>query len=122
MLIGQGVLPGWTGDATVPCMLQVELIYDDDCPNVALARSNLERAFSLVGFSSRWIEHRVGEDSVPEHARGYGSPTVLVNGIDVAPVEQGAEACCRVYEAEGRFSKAPDAEQIAKALMGSLRT
>jgi hypothetical protein len=103
-------------------MPRVELVYDDECPNVVLARTNLQRAFSLAGLAPRWIEYRIGAEDVPEHARGYGSPTVLVDGIDVALVQSGAEACCRVYETEGRLLRAPNAELIAKALARALRT
>ena len=100
-------------------MPQVELVYDDECPNVTLARTNLRRAFSLAGLAPSWIEHRIDADGVPEHARGYGSPTVLVDHVDVALVQPGAEACCRVYEMDGRLTRAPDAELIAQALARS---
>jgi hypothetical protein len=33
---------------TIRRMPQVELLYDDECPNVALARANLHRAFSVM--------------------------------------------------------------------------
>ena len=101
-------------------MPQVELVYDDECPNVTLARTNLRHAFSLVGLTPSWVEHRIGADGVPAHARGYGSPTILVDGLDVALVQPGTEACCRIYENDGRFVPAPQAELIAQALGRSL--
>src|SRR5690349_23785865 len=51
------------------------LVYDDACPNVAQARSNLLAAFALLGLPPSWCEHRIGDPSAPVHTRGYGSPT-----------------------------------------------
>jgi mercuric ion transport protein len=99
--------------AAVP---QVELVYDVDCPNIALARANLLAAFSLAGLPPRWSEHRIGDPTIPPHARGYGSPTILVAGLDVAGTEPESEACCRIYAADGRASKAPSIELIAAAM------
>jgi mercuric ion transport protein len=79
--------------ASVP---QVELVYDVDCPNVELARANLLAAFSLAGIAPRWSEHRIGDPGTPAHTRGYGSPTILVAGADVAGTEPESEACCRI--------------------------
>ena len=95
---------------------KVELVYDVDCPNVALARANLLAAFSLAGIAPRWSEHRIGDPAVPAHARGYGSPTILVARVDVAGAGPESEACCRIYAADGRASKAPSIELITAAL------
>ena len=76
---------------------RVELIYDLDCPNVGEARTVLLQAFAQVGISPTWTEwNRKGPDS-PAYVRGYGSPTILVNGQDVPAQsraqEQTAVAC-----------------------------
>jgi hypothetical protein len=68
-------------------MATVDLVYDPDCPNVSLARTNLMRAFSRAGMQPQWSEHRIGDRNAPERVRGYGSPTVLVDGRDVAGFE-----------------------------------
>jgi hypothetical protein len=99
-------------------MPAVDLVYDTDCPNVPLARANLMHAFSGVGMTASWSEHRIGDPSAPEHVRGYGSPTILVDGRDVAGLGPGAETSCRLYEGAER---APSVEQIARALATSGR-
>lgn len=96
----------------------VELLYDDDCPNVELARSNIREAFALAELVPNWLERRIGDTSAA-HARGYGSPTVLIDGLDAAGMEVGTEACCRLYETAGRMTKAPSAALIAEALLRS---
>ena len=97
-------------------MAMVDLVYDADCPNVAAARANLMRAFSRAGLQPKWSEHRIGDPSAPEHTRGYGSPTVLVDGRDVAGLEPAAEVCCRIYMAATGSAQAPSVEQIAVAM------
>lgn len=94
-------------------MLAVDFIYDDDCPNAEAARSNLRTALVEVGLPASWSEHRIGDPAVPERARGYGSPTILVDGRDVAGVEPSAEQCCRVYVGAGGV---PPVEFIVRAL------
>ncbi len=69
--------------------MKVDLIYDADCPNVAAARSQLLAAFARAGRAARWSEWDRGRPDSPGYVRGYGSPTILVDGRDVA----GAEPC-----------------------------
>jgi mercuric ion transport protein len=97
-------------------MATVDLVYSTDCPNVSLARTNLLLAFARAGVKPKWSEHRIGDPEGPEHTRGYGSPTILINGRDVAGVLPSAESCCRVYEGAAGFAPAPASDQIAAAL------
>jgi hypothetical protein len=100
-------------------MPKVELFYDDECPNVELARSNLRQAFALAGLVPSWSEHRIGSPDAPTDVRGYGSPTVLIDSADVAGAAADTASCCRVYEVGGRMTKAPGVELIAEALRKS---
>ncbi len=77
--------------------VDVDFVYDRGCPNVKAARANLMRAFSRTGISARWREHQIGSPEAPAHVRGFGSPTILVDGADVAGHAPTAEACCRIY-------------------------
>jgi len=97
-------------------MATVDLVYSSDCPNVSLARVNLLLAFARAGVKPKWSEHHIGDPEAPAHTRGYGSPTVLVDGRDVAGLRPSAETCCRVYEGVAGSGHAPAAEQIAVAL------
>ncbi|MCB9558176.1 MAG: thioredoxin family protein [Deltaproteobacteria bacterium] len=94
-------------------MLVVDFIYDDDCPNVEAARRNLRDALLTCNLPERWTEHRIGDPGVPARARGFGSPTILVDGKDVAGAEASAERCCRVYPTGGGV---PSVELICAAL------
>lgn len=90
----------------------VDLAYDPDCPNLAAARENLAHAFALLGMEPDWHEHRISDPAAPSRVRGYGSPTILVDGRDVAGSPPEGEACCRLY----RGGRVPSVEAIASAL------
>jgi len=100
-------------------MPNVELIYDRDCPNVAEARAHLLKAFAGLGQTPRWTEHLIGDPDAPEYARGFGSPTILVDTRDVAGAAPAGETCCRLYEnEEGGLSRVPPVFRIAAAIAG----
>ena len=100
-------------------MATVDLIYASDCPNISLARTNLLLAFARAGVKPKWAEHRIGDPEAPEYTRGYGSPTILVEGRDVAGLPPSGELSCRVYESGVGSAHAPAVEQIATALTSS---
>jgi len=99
-------------------MPEVLLIYDSDCPNVSDCRTNLIKAFAASGEKPSWHEIDRSSDNALPHVRSFGSPTVLVNGSDVAgqqPVLDGAS--CRLYLTEdGEYVGVPSVEQIATSL------
>src|SRR5213593_1067551 len=97
--------------------LMVELVYDKDCPNVAATRTNLLRAFAEAGVSAKWTEWEESCPETPARLRGFGSPTVLIDGKDVAdaqPVE--GLASCRLYDGEDERRGVPPVKLIAIAL------
>lgn len=98
----------------------VALLYDADCPNVAHARSNLQAAFEMVGEPARWRELDRSRPDTPPEWKGFGSPTILVNGRDVAGDEPCSEGgSCRLYRTDdGSLARAPRVEQIAELLRG----
>lgn len=98
--------------------IRVELVYDRDCPNVDAARAVLRCAFAEIGVAPAWKEWDRKARDAPHYVRGYGSPTILVNGKDVAGVEPRAGAdCCRLYRSdEGGLCGVPLVAQIVAAM------
>jgi mercuric ion transport protein len=78
-------------------MTKVELLYFPDCPNVPAAREQLRRAFATLGLAPRWTEVDVTSENAPEHTRGYGSPSILVDGREVTGAQPGDGSSCRIY-------------------------
>lgn len=98
-------------------MPTVELIYDSDCPNVPRAREQLLRAFSQAGLTPRWQEWDRADAVAPAYAHSYGSPTILVDGSDVAGAAAADAACCRIYtNGQGKRQGVPPVAMIVAAL------
>lgn len=112
------------GGDTLSLKLHVELIYDPGCPNLVAAREVLAQALRDAGMPTVWTEWNSDDPSCPERVRGLGSPTILVNGKDVAPGphpwaqrEPGQGPRCRIYEDEsGKTVGAPPLAQVARAI------
>lgn len=98
--------------------MKVELIYDAGCPNVAVARSVLIEAFTRTRTSARWQEWERSAEDTPAYAKSYGSPTILVDGQDIAGVKPNfASTNCRIYVADDQsLSGTPTVKMVSEAL------
>lgn len=100
-------------------MVVVELVYFDGCPNVSLARDRLARAFAVVGLAPPWQEWERNDPGIPAHVRAFGSPTILVNGCDVAGMQSSGDdgGACRIYSQQsGETEGAPAVDVLVNAL------
>lgn len=91
----------------VASMPRVELLFFPGCPHVEAARTQLRRALEATGLPASWEEH--------DETDGYGSPTILVNGVDVLGAPRGDGASCRLYLAS-EIPGAPPLEALIRAL------
>ena len=101
--------------------MKVELIYDSDCPNAAETRANLLQAFAAAHLEANWTEWERSSPSIPAYAAGFGSPTVLVEGLDAAG-ESPADhiSCCRLYASvEGRAAAKPALQRLKSSAAGA---
>ena len=102
----------------------IELVYDPGCPSVDGARALLADLLPEAGLPAVWTERSTGDSDCPERCRGLGSPTILVNGQDVAPGphpwrerEEDQGPRCRLYEAaDGSRSGVPPVDRVRAAL------
>ena len=102
---------------------RIDLIYDRDCSNIDAARLRIRDAMSRADVGISWHEWDRADANTPLELRNYGSPTVLVNGRDVACADnesaQSDANSCRIYlDACGCVCGAPSAELIVQALTG----
>jgi hypothetical protein len=96
-------------------MPEVELFWWEGCPSTDKALATLRDVLEeegLDGDAVRLREVRSGEDA--ERERFVGSPTIRIDGVEVAPSEdEPAGLTCRVYRLrDGRVSPTPDPEDI----------
>ena len=74
----------------------IDFVYFDGCPHADQARNNLRAALEAVGAHTAWNEWDLGSEATPDRYRRYGSPTVLIDGVDVTPGGAAATAmACR---------------------------
>jgi hypothetical protein len=76
--------------------MQIDLVYFEGCPHVVSARQRIADALGSLGLSAEWSEWDTGEAATPTNLRGYSSPTVLVNGVDVEHKAATSGASCAV--------------------------
>jgi len=99
-------------------MPTVEFIYDRDCPNVEAARAALREALRALRRTTVWQEWDRADKNVPDYVRAWGSPTILVDGKDIAGMAPGDASACRIYRNEqGKTRGVPDSATILSALI-----
>lgn len=77
-------------------MMKIDFLYFEGCPHAASARHRLRDALATVGAATSWNEWDTGAASTPELLRGYASPTILINGVDVEHKTTTIGAGCAV--------------------------
>jgi hypothetical protein len=101
--------------------LTIELVYDDDCPNIEIARQSIRDALGQIGIAQVWKEWDRKDPDLPLDYAHVGSPSVFVNGIDVGcsggTIQQADANCCRVYaSAAGSISGYPSPDLILNTI------
>ncbi len=80
-------------------MIKIELQYFQGCPNSDLMMQRLQEAISLSGLDADYREILVETPAKAEEVKFRGSPTVLVNGMDLErlPEPEKGNLACRYY-------------------------
>ena len=98
-------------------MPKIEFIYEQGCPNIADARTQLRLALEQSGLPLHWQEWERSDPNSPAYARRFGSPSILVAGEDVAGEPPADAPSCRIYtNTRGRNRGIPDVNLIRHAL------
>jgi len=92
--------------------MKIQLLYFKGCPHVDAARAALREAVAADNGDAPSgaidvEEIDVDDPAAPAWARSWGSPTILIDGEDVAGGTPSAASSCRLYA-----SDAPDAAAI----------
>jgi copper chaperone CopZ len=91
--------------------MKIQLIHFQGCPNIEAARSALREALAAEKLDLPVEEIDVEDPSAPAWSRGWGSPTILIDGDDVAGQRPTDAASCRIYA-----GGAPAADTIRRRL------
>lgn len=99
--------------------MKIVFQYCDDCPShdMALARLRKVMAEEQVESSIDIVKVETAEQA--KQLEFVGSPTILINGLDISPIVgiPHYALTCRIYEwDEGRISPLPSSQMIRIAL------
>ena len=101
--------------------MKVELLHIVDCPNTAIAEAHARAALDVLGLTDVRVELvTIRTAAEAAHTRFGGSPTILVDGVDLFPTTPVSSLACRIYATGSGFAGVPRQEQIEAAL--NLRT
>ncbi len=96
--------------------MDIALLYFEDCPNWKVADERLS-AIAAERADIRLTRHLVETPVEAERTRFHGSPSILVDGVDVF-AETGSEVglSCRRYLTPDAYAGAPTLEQLRAVL------
>lgn len=97
-------------------VVNVTLLYFDDCPNWTVADGHLR---TLADERSDLVIERRVVDTVEEaEAAGFrGSPSIIVDGVDpFADADAPVGLSCRVYQTPDGFVGAPTLDQLRSVI------
>jgi len=100
--------------------VNVELLWWEGCPSTERALAAVREALADLGLED--VDVRTREIRGDDDARGagfVGSPTILIDGVDLVPAaaDEQIGLSCRVYRRrDGRVSPIPDPDDLREAL------
>ena len=101
-------------------MPKVEFLYLDDCPSHERALALLREVIAEEQLQAPVKIVEVKTEAEAQQYKFYGSPTIRVDGEDIAPLPEDStqpSLTCRAYRrADGRISPLPPRELIVAAL------
>ncbi|HTP22701.1 MAG TPA: thioredoxin family protein [Mycobacteriales bacterium] len=100
--------------------MNVELLWWEGCPSTERALAAVRQALTDIGLDGIEVRAReVRSDADAEEVGFVGSPTILIDGVDLVPsaADEQIGLSCRVYRRrDGRVSPIPDPDDLREAL------
>ena len=99
--------------------MPVELLWWEGCPSTEKALALVREVLAEEGRDPDDVVLReVRSDAEAERERFVGSPTIRIDGVEVAPAErEPIGLTCRVYRLrDGGTSPVPDREDVREAI------
>jgi mercuric ion transport protein len=100
--------------------MKVQLLFFVGCPHVDETRRALRAALEATGAGNLVVEELdVEAATTPPHLRGWGSPTILINGADIGGEARPTGMSCRLYPG-GTPPGVPPREKIEGELLRAM--
>jgi hypothetical protein len=102
--------------------VKIEILYVLDCPHYPAALAELKNVLAAERISAPISELLVANPRMAEALKFCGSPTIRINGRDIAGESetQHFAVSCRLYPGE-KLPGVPPAEMIHRALREAIR-
>jgi hypothetical protein len=94
--------------------MKIQLLYFEGCPNLEPARAALRDAMAAEQIDQPVEEVDVESPTAPASLRGWGSPTILIDGKDLTGAARATSSSCRLYA-----SGAPGVGEIRARLVAA---
>jgi hypothetical protein len=99
---------------------EIELLWWAGCPSTERALTELRSVLDQVGLEDAQVRMReIRSDADAQRAGFFGSPTILIDGVDPVPVggDEPHGLSCRVYRRrDGSIRPTPDPDDLGEAL------
>lgn len=76
--------------------MQIDFVFFAGCPHADAARTRLRTALQECDLPATWSEWDSELPGTPAHLRGFASPSVLVDGVDVEGKSPTSGSGCAV--------------------------
>jgi hypothetical protein len=98
--------------------MQIRILHIDACPNWREAGVRMRAALTTIGVEVGAVDYHLVTDETPVSDLPFaGSPTILVDGVDLFPSDGATtELACRVYVSNGRLAGLPTVDELVEAL------
>ncbi len=102
--------------------MKIEVLYVLDCPHYPAAMAELKSVLAVERISAPIREVLVANPRMAEELRFRGSPTIRINGRDIAGESEAQHFAlsCRLYPGE-KQPGVPPAEMIHRAVREAMR-
>mgnify|MGYP001461546586 CR=1 FL=1 len=100
--------------------MNITVLYCDDCPSINPSLDRLKKVLSEENIEEKILLKKVKSNEEAAKLKFTGSPTILINGIDIDPPEKNSYFAlnCRAFKREnGKISPIPPIDMIRKLVV-----
>jgi hypothetical protein len=103
-------------------IVNIHLLYFDDCPSWQNSLENLKTALQIEGFNASVVLVKVENNDYAGRLKFLGSPSFQINGQDLWPEDRDIYSlCCRIYSTPDGMNGYPTVEMFRQKLIAMER-